>query len=111
MADLFAGGITTGHMVNLERSNPRHIVSKLHPVDPSQEGGGDFSSILTGKLEEVNRISNESTQLARQFITDPDSVDAHDVTIAMGKANLAVSLTKSVVDASLKAYREIVNLQ
>jgi|SRR6056297_1370879 len=111
MADLFAGGLTTGHMVNMERTNSRHLEGKLHPVDPSREGERNFSSILTGKLEEVNRISNESTQLAQQFITDPDSVDAHDVTIAMGKANLAVSLTKSVVDASLKAYREIVNLQ
>lgn len=110
MADLFAGAVT-GQRVNLEITNPRHIQSKLHPMDPSMEGNQSFSSVLTGKLEEVNDLTNASTQLAQQFITDPDSVDVHDVTIAMGKANLAVSLTKSVVDGALKAYREIVNLR
>ena len=110
MADLFAGGVT-GHTVDLERTDARHIRSKLHPADPAQAGDGSFSSVLTGKLEEVNQLTNTSTRLAQQFITDPDSVDAHDVTIAMGKANLAVSLTKSVVDGALKAYREIVNLR
>lgn len=110
MADLFAG-VVTGQRVNLETTNPRHIQSKLHPVDPSQAGNQSFSSVLTGKLEEVNDLTNTSMQLAQQFITDPDSVDVHDVTIAMGKANLAVSLTKSVVDGALKAYREIVNLR
>jgi flagellar hook-basal body complex protein FliE len=110
MADLFAQGVR-GYKVNLETTNPRHIQSKLHPEDPTEKANQSFSSVLTGKLEGVNELIHTSTGLTQQFITDPDSVDVHDVTIAMGKANLAVSLTKSVVDGALRAYREIVNLR
>ena len=45
------------------------------------------------------------------MITDPDSVDVHDVTIALAEANLALSMTKAVVDRALAAYREIINVR
>lgn len=110
MPDLLSQGIS-GQYVDLQRTNPRHMLSKLHPQQQNEKTSQDFGSVLTGKLQEVNQLSQDSLRLSQQFITEPDSVDAHDVTIAMGKANLAVSLTKSVVDGALKAYREIVNLR
>jgi len=97
--------------VRLEQSNPRHLGGRLHPESENNTGSLDFSSVLTGKLQEVSQLDQESMRLSRQFITDPDSVDAHDVTIAMSKANLAVSLTKAVVDEALRAYRDIINLR
>ena len=32
------------------------------------------------------------------MLVDPDSVDAHDVTIAMAKANLSLNITRTVLD-------------
>jgi flagellar hook-basal body complex protein FliE len=45
------------------------------------------------------------------MITDPDSVNVHDVTVALAEANLALSMTKAVVDRALAAYREIINVR
>ncbi len=108
MADLFAGNIS-GHVVDLQTTHPNHMSSKLHPQ--TDAGGKSFGRVLTDTLEDVNGLAQQSTQLTQQYITDPDSVDAHDVTIAMSKANLAVALTKSVVDGALNAYKEIINLR
>ncbi|HDQ14797.1 MAG TPA: flagellar hook-basal body complex protein FliE [Sediminispirochaeta sp.] len=110
MNDILSSGVS-GHIVRLEQSNPRHLGGRLHPESENNTGSLDFSSVLTGKLQEVSQLDQESMRLSRQFITDPDSVDAHDVTIAMSKANLAVSLTKAVVDEALRAYRDIINLR
>jgi flagellar hook-basal body complex protein FliE len=110
MADLFTGNIS-GHVVDLQRTHPNHMASKLHPQTGTAAEGKNFGRVLTDTLEDVNGLAQESTQLTQQYIIDPDSVDAHDVTIAMSKANLAVALTKSVVDGALNAYKEIINLR
>jgi flagellar hook-basal body complex protein FliE len=52
-----------------------------------------------------------AVNLAQQMITDPDAVDVHTVTIALAEANLALSMTKAVVDRALAAYREIINVR
>ncbi len=67
--------------------------------------------MVVDALNEANSLAQESTRLTEQYIINPDSVDVHDVTIAMGKANLAISMTKSVVDGAIKAYREIINIR
>ena len=49
--------------------------------------------------------------LAQKMITDPNSVNVEDVTIALADANLALSMTKAIVDRALAAYREIINVR
>ena len=39
------------------------------------------------------------------MITDPESVDVHDVTIALAEANLSLSMTKAIIDRAIRAYR------
>jgi flagellar hook-basal body complex protein FliE len=41
------------------------------------------------------------------MITDPDSVDVHDVTISLAEANMALNITKAVLDRVVRAYRDI----
>ena len=43
----------------------------------------------------------------RQLITDPDSVDIHDVTTAMAKARMSMDLAKSVIDRLVSGWNEI----
>jgi flagellar hook-basal body complex protein FliE len=47
--------------------------------------------------------------LTEAMITDPDSVDIHDVTVAMAEANLALSMTKAIMDRAIQAYKTVVN--
>ena len=48
-----------------------------------------------------------SDAIAQQLITDPDSVDVHDVTIAMAQASLSLSLAQTVIDRVIKDWNEI----
>ena len=98
-----------GDTINLSRTHAAHLRGVNDTVAPDQNG--DFGALFFRALNGVNDLQKESQSLATRMITDPDSVDTHDVTIAMAKANLAVSMTKAVVDRALQAYTNIINLR
>jgi flagellar hook-basal body complex protein FliE len=103
-----------GDIVRVVRTHSGHMSGKVHAseerLDP-QVSGQNFGSLVNKALTETSNLEQNANALAQQFIVDPESVDVHDVTIAMGKANLAVSITKSVTNEALKAYREIINIR
>jgi flagellar hook-basal body complex protein FliE len=47
------------------------------------------------------------SQLQEQVITNPDSVDIHDVTIAMSKARMSLELTQNVINTLVTSWNEI----
>ncbi len=98
-----------GDTINLTRTHPGHLRGLGDTAEPGS--GGDFGNLLMKALNGVNDMQQESQSLATRMITEPDSVDPHDVTIAMAKANLSVSMTKAVVDRALQAYTNIINLR
>ena len=102
-----------GDIVTMKTTNPRHLQTDLsyQEKDVLASGSKPFGDVLGSALNSVNNLEMESEQLSQLMITDPDQVDVHDVTIAMGKANLAVSITKAVVDGAIKAYKEIINMR
>ena len=103
----------SGDSIELARSNPGHLGSRYRiPKSTSGESGGnEFGAMLMRALNGVNDLQMDSDAIGQKMITDPDSVDPHDVTIAMSKANLAVSMTKAVVDEALRAYQNIINIR
>jgi flagellar hook-basal body complex protein FliE len=68
-----------------------------------------FKRLLAQAFGAVNDKQIDSTRLGQQMITDPESVNVHDITIAMAEANLSLSMTKAIVDRALRAYREIIS--
>jgi len=101
-----------GDVVSLVRTNPRHLAGIGAPAAPA--GGGveqKFGDLLLGALGNVNDSQLRAMDLSQRMITDPSSVNVEDVTIALADANLALSMTKSIVDRALAAYREIINMR
>jgi flagellar hook-basal body complex protein FliE len=99
----------SGDAISLARTHGTHISGQNDPVASGEKG--DFGALLMKAIGSVNQLQTESNNLSTQMVINPDSVDAHDVTIAMSKANLAVSMTKSVVDRALQAYSSIINMR
>ncbi len=99
----------TGDLFSLERTHPNHLPGR-DDVERQREMGG-FQELLIGSLNDVNAAQQEHANLAVQAIIEPDAVDPHDVTIAAAKANLALSITKNVVDRVIQAYRDITNVR
>ncbi len=98
------------------RTNPSHAGTA--PVsdislrgNKEQQAGtrklGAFESYL---LEAVNGVNDQQLEVGRvqeKLITDPDSVDVHDVTTAMAKAQMSLTLAQTVIDRILTGWSEI----
>jgi flagellar hook-basal body complex protein FliE len=121
--DLLSTTQAIGHRISLLTSDPRHIggFAKAAASAPgaaytaSAPAAGDpeagFGKLFLQSLAQVNDQQLRAQDLSQALITDPDSVDIHDVTVALAEANLALSMTKAVMDRAIRAYREIVNIR
>ncbi len=101
------------------RTNPAHIGSS--PLTATTAAGNSLSDeSVSGKkvkssfeeylLDAVNYVNDkqqESSSMAQALVTDPDSVDVHDVTIAMAEASLSLSLAQNVIDRLTQAWSDI----
>ena len=96
--------------IYMTRTDPRHFAG-INGPQPSGNQNGTFAQLLMDGLGQVNRLEQDAQQLSIQAVTNPDSVDVHDVTIAAAKAELALSITKNVVDRVIQAYKEIQNVR
>lgn len=98
-----------GHIVNLLRSHDKHMFGKNDIKVFEEDTTESFGKLFSNALNNVNNEQIESMKLSELMITEPDSVDVHDVTIAMAEANLSLSMTKSIVDGVIKAYTNIIS--
>jgi flagellar hook-basal body complex protein FliE len=99
-----------GDLVKLARTNPLHLVAADEPA-AAKGVEQSFGDLLLGALGNVNDSQLKAMNLSQKMITDPTSVNVEDVTIALAEANLALSMTKAIVDRALAAYREIINIR
>jgi flagellar hook-basal body complex protein FliE len=97
-----------GDVVKMARTDPRHFAGIGEETEKAQGAEQAFGDLLFSAMNNVNASQLKGMELTQQMITDPDSVDVHDVTIALAEANLALSMTKAIVDRALTAYREII---
>ena len=98
-----------GHTLSLKTSHPLHRSGTNAPVESG--AGNTFGNLLIEGLNNVNGMQQEGMNLMQQMVIDPESVDTHDVTIALAKANLSLSITREVVDRAVKAYKEIISIR
>lgn len=107
--NLLSPNQVSGDYFNLKTTNPLH-----YGDDGSQnttQGDSSFSQLMFGALDSVNSDQQYAQKLEVQSVTDPNSVDVHDVTIAMAKAELSLSITKNVLDKVIQAYKDITTLR
>ena len=99
-----------GDLVKIGRTDNRHFDS-AGKMSPLNSEGNSFSDLLFKSLNDVNNDQQSSQALFQQMITDPDSVEVHEVTIAMAKAEMSLKLTAGIIDRAVKAYKEITSLR
>lgn len=71
----------------------------------------DFAQTLMDVLKEVNASQQNAVQVQNDFMTGRQSVDYHDLMIAMERASTTMNLTLSVRNKVLEAYQEISRMQ
>lgn len=102
--------------LELNRTNPAHLGTKpLSDVFTSSEvssaeskkTAGSFETYLLQAVEQMNGQQTQVSKMQEQIITDPDSVDIHDVTIAMAKAQMSLNLAQTVIDRVISGWNEL----
>jgi flagellar hook-basal body complex protein FliE len=125
--DLLSPLSVQGHVIELQRTDPRHIAGSAAAgqipgaasrsaltsgvSDPESVGTptSGFGKLFFDALNNVNDLQHTTMDLSESMLTDPDSVDIHDVTVAIAEANLALSMTKAIMDKAIRAYQEVIN--
>lgn len=66
-----------------------------------------FGEYLLDAVSEMNSQQMDVAGLQEKIITEPESVDIHDVTIAMSKARMSLNLAQTVIDRLVTGWNEI----
>jgi len=110
--DIFSSEQVSGHKITLKTTDPRHFTGKYNNTTGRLEKeNSTFADKMFEALHGVNKLQQETNDLSLKMVTDPDSIDAHDITIAIAKANSALQITKAVVDKAIQAYKEILSFR
>ncbi len=105
--------------LELNRTNAAHIGDA--PIDGvkkvskeiagengiSSEKKASFGDYLMQAVNEMNNQQLNVSALQEQVITDPDSVDIHDVTTAMAKAQMSLNLAQTVIERLVKGWNDL----
>jgi flagellar hook-basal body complex protein FliE len=60
-------------------------------------------------LDQVSGYQQFASSLEQQAITDPESVDVHDVTTAQAKAMLSLNIARTVLSRVVQGWRDLIN--
>lgn len=110
-----AGGALTGatpvggDRLKLSRLDPRHFATGGGTPALGDEGKAGFEDAMLKAMDGVNAMQMDSSSAMEAMLTDPDSIDAHDVTIAMAKANMSLNITRTIMDRVVRAWKDIIN--
>ena len=114
----FVNSSTVGQL-DMARTNASHLTSQVSSKRSSMVSNTElidnavrpetmsFEQTLLKAFDSVNEKQQASSVMAEKLITEPDSVDVHDVTTAMAKASLSLNLTQTVLDRLVKGWNEI----
>ncbi len=70
-----------------------------------------FSDFLKNSLENVNLSQKQAEELSQRVASGDNSVNLHEVMIAMQTASLSLQETVQVRNKIMTAYQEIMNMQ
>ena len=70
---------------------------------------GTFEQAMLGALDKVSAYQAFASDLHQAAITDPDSVDVHDITIAQAQASMALNITRNVLNRLVQSWRDVIN--
>jgi flagellar hook-basal body complex protein FliE len=121
---IFNADAVTGNQVSMRVTDPNHFAG--NPAAPGSIGkniinlkektgadavirSGVFEQTMLQALDKVSGDQQLASGLAQQAITDPESVDIHDITIAQAKAEMSLNITRNVLSRLVQGWRDLIN--
>lgn len=86
-----------------------HMVSDTDLIDTAvNKKAMSFEQTLLKAFDEINAKQQRTEELGQQMIVDPESVDVHDITIAMAEAGLSLKIAQTLIDRIVKSWNDII---
>jgi flagellar hook-basal body complex protein FliE len=121
---LYNADAVTGNLVSMTTTHPKHFT--MNPAIPGTIGkniidlkettgadavvrSGVFEQTMLQALDKVSGDQQLASALSRQAITEPGSVDVHDITIAQAKASMSLNITRNVLSRLVQDWRDLIN--
>jgi flagellar hook-basal body complex protein FliE len=110
--------------IPLKLTNPKHLASSPENFlrlgkNISELGdkigaegltrSGTFEDVMLNALDKVSAAQQLSSDLAQAAITDPESVDVQDITIAQAKAGMSLNIARTVLTRLVQGWRDLIN--
>ncbi|MDR0553776.1 MAG: flagellar hook-basal body complex protein FliE [Treponema sp.] len=70
---------------------------------------GSFEDAMLRALDQVSQSQVVADDLIQAAVTDPGSVDTHDITIAQAKASMSLNITRTVLNRIVQGWRDLIN--
>jgi flagellar hook-basal body complex protein FliE len=103
MNELISEKLSVGEQQEL---NERLVAAGMSPLAEDRQ---DFATMLMDAMNKTSQDQNNVERLTELAIVDPESVDVHELTIAMAKANMSLSLSKAIIDRTVTGFKDILS--
>ncbi|MCL1931054.1 MAG: flagellar hook-basal body complex protein FliE [Treponema sp.] len=70
---------------------------------------GTFERAMLQALDKVSGAQQYASAVQQEAIVNPDSVDAHDVTIAQGMAGMSLDITRTILNRLVQSWNNLIN--
>ncbi len=101
--------IASGDLIGMARTDGLHFTASGGLDGLGSEKTPSFEDAMLKAMEGVNSQQNDVDGLFEQMVVAPDSVDAHEVTIAMAKANMSLNIARTVLDRIVRGWKDVIN--
>jgi flagellar hook-basal body complex protein FliE len=108
--------------IPLQVTHPKHLV----PVSGNAPGetlaslgdkigvesalrSGSFEDAMLRALDRVSGDQQRASDLIQTAITEPGSVDVHDITIAQAKASMSLNISRTVLNRLVQGWKDLIN--
>ena len=111
-------------MISMVRTDPRH----MGPLDSPYAGSGKnilalekkigaegitragtFEQAMLQALDKVSGKEQYVSALQQEAIINPDSIDAHDISIAQEMSNMSLNITRNILSRLVQGWRDLIN--
>jgi flagellar hook-basal body complex protein FliE len=89
---------------------PQSIPAIEPAVSPRSPGGGEFQSILSEAVGQVERFQQNSASTIDKFLSGEEE-EVHKVALAVDQAQMAFDLFLQVRNKVISAYQEVMRMQ
>jgi len=70
---------------------------------------GTFEDAMLQALDKVSGAQLRASDLQKEAIINPGSVDIHDITIAQAEASMALGITRNIMSRLVQSWRDLIN--